>query len=298
MSFSANVKTELCQVRLDGPNARNALISGLVFSIGKRSGEQLRIGSEFSDVVKLALKLIRSGYAGEVSFRGDENSPFSKKKIYELHYRMSEAFQSAIVYEDYRNSEYVLESSLGYFLRGVFLGVGSVTDPHKSYHLELVFKEEWQAQWISQLLQSRYSLNAKIVSRKKSFVCYLKESENISDFLTIVGSVSSLLDYENTRVYKQVMNKINRAINCDTANINKATDAAIVQLEAIRILQEANALSKLGEKCIEIAELRIENPELSLTELGQLTYPPISKSGCNHRMKKIIEEAKRLRDTK
>lgn len=296
MSFSSNLKNELCRARLDGKDSKNALLAGIVFSIGKTdviSGD-LSIASESSDVIKLVLKLIKTEFEQVVQFKGDDNSPFSRKKIYEIRFLPNARFQQEIVIarEDFR-----YHSSIGFFLRGVFLGVGSITDPNKSYHLELVLKDEDMASWIASVLQSVYGLKAGVVARKKSYICYLKEAENISDFLTIIGSVGILLEFENTRAMKQIVNKINRVINCDTANINKVTDAAIVQAEAIDILIKADALKRLGEKYVEIAELRLQNPELSLTDLGELADPPITKSGVNHRMKKILAEAMRIKNS-
>lgn len=292
MSFSSNLKNELCRARLDGNGAKNALLSGIVYSSGRLADGTVRVASESPDVVRLVFKLVKSGYDPNIRFNGDEQNPFSKKKIYEISFVSSPRFEENVLFSE---DVFPFEASLGFFLRGVFLGVGSVTDPQKGYHLELVFKEEAKVRRIADLLRRNYGLNAKITGRKASHLCYLKEAENISDFLTVIGSVGSLLDYENKRAFKQVRNKINRVINCDTANINKTTDAAIVQVEAIRILQKADCLKKLGEKYIEIAELRLENPELSLTDLGQLADPKITKSGVNHRMKKILQEALRIK---
>lgn len=297
MSFSSNLKNELCRARLDGKDSKDALLAGVVFSIGRTNpdSQRMSIASESSDVIKLVLKLVKNEYGQEVRFKGDENSPFSRKKIYEVQFLPNSKFQQNIFVE---RESFQFHSSVGYFLRGVFLGVGSMTDPNKAYHLELVLKEENKAAWIASMLQSIYGLKAGVVARKNSYICYLKEAENISDFLTVIGSVGILLEFENTRAMKQIVNKINRVINCDTANINKVTDAAIVQVEAIHILKEADALKKLGEKYIEIAELRLENPELSLTDLGQLADPVITKSGVNHRMKKILSEAMRIKKSR
>lgn len=293
MSFSSNLKNELCRARLDGADSKNALLAGIVFAIGKMDASgHLGIASESSDAIKLVMKLVKNEYAQEIQFNGDESSPFSRKKIYEIRFIPNQRFRQEVEFE---RLDFKFQSSIGFFLRGVFLGVGSITDPSRAYHLELVFKEEAKADWISSILQNMYGLKAGVVVRKNSYVSYLKEAENISDFLTIIGSVGTLLEFENTRAYKQIVNKINRVINCDTANINKVTDAATIQVEAIHILQNAEALKKLGEKYVEIAELRLENPELSLTDLGQLADPPITKSGANHRMKKILSEAMKIK---
>lgn len=292
MSFSAKIKTELCGARIDGSRARVAVLSGLMFTIGAVQDEHISMATESSDVMKLALKLVKSEFTKEVKLDGEANSPFSKKRIYRIAFENSKNFsEMAATHSD---GEFRFDDSLGYFLRGVFLGAGSVTDPKKAYHLELVFKDERRAELIMFLLRQRYSLNAKIVERKNAKVCYIKGAENISDFLTITGSVGGVLEFENTRVLKQVINEINRTINCDTANIDKSTDASLVQVSAIEYLVERGMLKGLGAKYEQIAELRLANKELSLKELGQLASPKLTKSGCNHRLKKILSEAERL----
>lgn len=294
MSFSSELKSELCAARLEGAEAKNALLAGLIYTVGRREGQEMSLASESSDVVKLALKLLRNTFGIASSINGDENSPFSNKKIYEITFVPNKRFLAGVSFSDDPAEPFKFEASPGYFLRGVMLGVGSVTDPQKAYHLEMVFKEEDRAKWIAGMLAQRFDLNAKAIRRKNSYICYIKEAEHISDFLAAIGSVTALLKFENTRVYKQVTNKINRAINCDTANINKSTDAALAQVAAIRQLKEAGELERLGERYVEIAELRLANPELNLAELGQLVVPALSKSGASHRMRKIMAEAKRL----
>ncbi len=296
MSFSSKLKTELCKAKIEGVAAKNALIAGIIFSIGKADGDVITIGTESSDVVKLVLKLLKNGLGTDIELNGDESSPFSKKMIYGISFRVTPKLQSDVLD---RISESTIghsfDESLDYFIRGVFLGVGSVTNPQKGYHMELSMKNEWRAMCINRFLTVHYDLVSKVLPRKNSYICYLKGAENISNFLTIIGAVSSFFEFEDARVLKQVRNNINRKINCDLANINKITDAALIQTKAIAILKDAGKLKKLGKKYEEIAALRMEYPELSIAGIAELTDPPITKSGCNHRFNKIIEEAKKIK---
>ncbi len=296
MSFSSRLKSELCQAKVEGRVAKNALLAGVVFSIGREEDDVISVGTEASDVVKLVLKLVKSGFGRDVVLSADENSPFSKKKIYEIRFKKSEKLEHEVLRKiSPDNAMYEFEDSVDYFIRGVFLGVGSVTNPTRGYHLEFPFKEAWRADCIHKILTYHYELSNKVLPRKNSYVCYLKGAENIANFLTIIGSVSTFFEFEDARVLKQVTNNINRIMNCDIANINKITDAAKVQMEAIHLLKEAGVLRKMGDKYVEIAELRLEYPELSIGGLAEFTDPPITKSGCNHRFNKIMEEARKIK---
>lgn len=179
------------------------------------------------------------------------------------------------------------------YLRGAFLGNGFISNPKKAYHLELVCNNRQQADFVMALM-SYYNLNAKINNRRKQWVVYLKESENISDFLNIIGAHKALLELENVRVYKELSNSANRAYNCDIANTNKIVDTGTRQLLAVEKIMQAGILSSLPENLQETAKLRLENPESSLLELCQMFDPPISKSGVNHRLRKLEKIAEEI----
>ena len=181
------------------------------------------------------------------------------------------------------------------FLRGAYLSVGSMSDPNKAYHLELVCTDERQAMQIKGLLWD-FDLEAKVVLRKKYYVVYLKEGENISDFLTIVEAHQGKLEFENTRIVKDMRGMVNRKVNCEVANINKTVNAAAKQIAAIRYIQEHGGLVQLDPQLLEMAYVRLENPDSSLEELGKLLKPPVGKSGVNHRLRKIKEFANGLKD--
>ncbi|MBQ3104320.1 MAG: DNA-binding protein WhiA [Lachnospiraceae bacterium] len=176
------------------------------------------------------------------------------------------------------------------FLRGAFLCIGSMSDPEKGYHLELVCGNKGQAEQIKEVLQG-FELDAKIVSRKKYFVVYLKEGSNIVDFLNICEAHIALMELENLRIVKEMRNSVNRRVNCETANISKTVNAAARQLEDILFVRDFVGFQKLSPTLRQMAQVRLEFPEASLKELGQYMDPPLGKSGVNHRLRKLSEIA-------
>lgn len=181
------------------------------------------------------------------------------------------------------------------FLRGAFLAGGSISDPEKTYHLELTSRTLLQAQDLSRILGT-FHLKARIIRRKGSYVTYLKEGENIVDFLNIVGAHSALMELENVRILKGMRNNVNRIVNCETANLEKTVNASLRQVENIRYIAENIGFDKLPDNLRNIAELRLEYSDSNLVELGQLLSPPLGKSGVNHRLRKLDEIAEKHRE--
>ena len=180
------------------------------------------------------------------------------------------------------------------YLRGCYMAVGSMSDPYKSYHLELVCGLQAQAEQLLKILHD-FSLDAKMIIRKKYHVVYMKEGENIADFLNITEAHKALMEFENTRIYKGMRNMVNRKVNCEAANITKTVNAATRQVEDIRLIREKMGLEGLPEPLRQMAYVRLENPQASLGELGKLLDPPVGKSGVNHRLRKLGELAKELK---
>ncbi len=172
------------------------------------------------------------------------------------------------------------------FLRGAFLAGGSISDPEKTYHLELTSRTSEQAEEISRLL-SGFGLHARIITRKGSYVTYLKEGENIVDFLNVIGAHKALMELENVRILKGMRNNVNRIVNCETANLAKTVNASVRQAENIKYIVQNIGLDKIPPSLREIAELRLEYSDANLVELGQLLTPPLGKSGVNHRLRKL-----------
>ncbi|MDR0569889.1 MAG: DNA-binding protein WhiA [Clostridiales Family XIII bacterium] len=180
------------------------------------------------------------------------------------------------------------------YLKGLFLGGGSVTDPEKAYHLEVVCRSAALAGDVRKLLNSFVDIHGKLAPRKKHFVVYLKESEQILDILNIMGAHNQLLKLENIRIVKDLRNRTNRITNCDSANVDKAIQAAEKQIADIERLRGAAGLDALPQGLRDLAVLRLENPDASMSELGEMLSPPLKKSGVSHRFRKLGELAGRL----
>ncbi len=180
------------------------------------------------------------------------------------------------------------------FLRGAYLAIGSMSDPEKSYHFELVCLSEAQAIQIRDIMIG-FQVDAKIVVRKKYYVVYVKEGSGIVDLLNIMEAHVSLMNLENLRILKEMRNSINRRVNCEAANITKTVNAASKQIDDILYIQKTAGFSCLQDNLREMAEVRIEHPEATLKELGGYLDPPVGKSGVNHRLRKLSEFADKLR---
>ncbi|MBO4902931.1 MAG: DNA-binding protein WhiA [Lachnospiraceae bacterium] len=182
------------------------------------------------------------------------------------------------------------------FLRGAFLAAGSVSDPEKSYHLEIVCQSDERADEIRDLLRT-FEIDAKTVLRKNHHVVYLKEGSQIVDTLNVIGAHVALMDFENSRILKDMRNNVNRRVNCETANIGKTVTAAVKQAEDIELIRKSRIYRELPESLRCIAEARLRYPNVSLKELGELVDPPVGKSGVNHRLRKLSEIAEKLRNS-
>lgn len=177
-----------------------------------------------------------------------------------------------------------------WLVKGCYLGAGSINNPEKKYHLEIGIAQESQAQQIMQYLQT-YNIKSNLIEKSNQYSVYIKDGEEISKFLALIGANKSVLRFEEIRVQREMNNKINRIVNCETANLNKTINASIEQIEAIRKLKNTGNFEKMGQPLKEIAELRVQNPNASLIELGKMLKKPVGKSGVNYRLKKIMEIA-------
>lgn len=182
------------------------------------------------------------------------------------------------------------EELLKAIIRGAFLGAGSINNPEKKYHLEIILSTKSNAEKIINILKI-FTIEAKNLERKNGHSIYIKDGEQISKLLALIGANSSVLKFEQIRVLRDMKNNVNRKVNCETANLNKTVNAAVRQIEAIKKLQKTGEFDKLSESLKEIAKIRIENPDASLVELGQMLKNPIGKSGVNHRLNKILSVA-------
>ncbi len=185
------------------------------------------------------------------------------------------------------------QENLKSIIRGVFLGAGSINNPERKYHLEIVLSNIENMEEIVEILNI-FEIKVKTLESKNKYSIYIKESEEISKFLALIGASKAVLKFENIRIQKEMRGKVNRLVNCETANLNKTINASIEQIEAIEKIQKAGKFNKLDDNLKEIAILRLENPDMSLIDLGKKLKTPIGKSGVNYRLKKIMEIAKSL----
>ena len=181
------------------------------------------------------------------------------------------------------------------FIRGAFLASGSISDPEKGYHFEIVCSDAKRAEQLQTIIRS-FSVDAKIVQRKKSHVVYVKEGAQIVDMLAVMEANVALMDLENIRILKEMRNSVNRKVNCETANINKTVNAAVKQMEDIKLVRQKIGFEQLNEGLAQVAELRMQYPEATLKELGMMLSPQVGKSGVNHRLRKLSAMADELRE--
>jgi len=309
MSFSGNVKDELAGHATTARHCQIAELAAILQFCGRivrtESGENaLCVNAENETVLKKCFTLLRKTFNIEKStIKSDEISGIK------LEHSTITIFDSVLVWNIFQTLKLVGENGIFYgfdepispmliknsccrraFLRGAFLCTGSMSDPVKGYHLELVTDNERKAFQLQQVIRE-FELDAKIIRRKKYFVVYLKEGSNIVDFLNICEAHVSLMQFENERIVKEMRNSINRRVNCETANISKTVNAAAKQISDIEKIRDRIGFSNLPENLREMAIVRMEYPDASLKELGQYLVPPVGKSGVNHRLRKLGEIA-------
>ncbi len=214
---------------------------------------------------------------------------FSKDVKTEILFRHSKKFKDFTFPQNTNNINPAL--TLAY----LFVQNGSVNDPRSSYHLEFVFDNAMQAEIVSKLVEEQ-GFRAKTSVRKDKHIVYLKDRENIADFLGFVGAVNAMMKMENSLILKDMRNSVNRRVNFETANIERTVGAAVREIEDIKYIEVNGGLKQLSEGLRKTAEIRIEYPDASLKSLGEKMNPPIGKSGVNHRLRKIREYAQNLRE--
>lgn len=174
------------------------------------------------------------------------------------------------------------------FIREAFIKKGFINDPNKDYHLEILFKSKKKAEQLKNIIEG-FDINIKLTKKDAQYMLYLKEGEEISSFLALMGANKAVIKFEEVRVIKETRNNINRLVNCETANINKTINAAVKQIESIKKLKKTKEFNKLSDNLKELANLRIENPDATYEELGKMLSKPIGKSGVSHRLDKIVK---------
>lgn len=306
MSFAAETKKELTRLELEECGAQSELaalirMNGSISIVNKQLG--LDITTENAAIARRIYSLIKYvyDYPAEVLVR--KKMRLKKNNVYIV--RMREFAQEMLEHLKIMDSGFLftrkIDASLintsckrRAYLRGAFLAGGSLNHPEASYHLEIFSNYEDHTKSLAQLM-NRFELNVKFLPRKNGFILYMKESEKITEFLKIVGAHNALFAFEDIRIVKDMRNSVNRLVNCETANLNKTVSAAMKQVEHIKLIDDQLGLDKLPKKLREVAQLRLEYPDVTLKELGELVDgEPISKSGINHRFRKLSDIAEKL----
>ncbi|AND86012.1 DNA-binding protein WhiA [Clostridium tyrobutyricum] len=313
MSFSLKVKNEVCRYINISKGEAVAELSAIMkvsgtLSLGSNKQISFKVNTENPTIARFIFIILKDKFDIHSKILATKSNSLKKNNIYivviteKMHVENLLKDIGLLKKEenvfslDYSIPDIVFEKDeyKKAYIRGAFLGGGSISNPEKTYHLEFVTHNENYAHDLSNLI-NEYGLNSKVIQRKSSFIVYLKEGEQIVDLLNIVGAHSALLDLENIRIMKEMRNNINRLVNCETANLSKTVNASVRQTESIKLIKREIGLLRLPQNLREIAELRLNHPDESLKELGEMLNPTVGKSGVNHRLRRIEKIADELR---
>ena len=309
MSYTTRIKDEisLSTTEYEKPEII-AETCGFIRNNNTITKGKIILTNENINIINYLIHHMKRLYQIEVQQDVIDNLNFSKKELYQITIedKDNKILKDLGILDDNNKylinpPEYILDDmeTIKAYLRGVFLTVGSINDPKTSrYHMELLINNPEEAIFVQKLL-NMYELNAKILNRDKGFMIYIKEAEKISDFIKILGANNAVLYYEDIRIYRDEKNLTNRLNNCEQANTDKIIETTTKQLKDIELLEETASLSLLDEKCMQAVEYRKKHPESSLKELAEIisreTNQKITKSGLNHRYRKIKDLAERIR---
>ena len=293
MSFSSDVKAELCRTALSRRCCAQAEAYGVLLYCGQFDARQVRITTESADFAARLPALFKKAFqmtfdrvpeegAAKWIFTltaADKLAALGEPSGYHPAEPRPHHINFAVREEDHCRPA---------FFRGAFLAGGSVTDPSKRYHLELATPHRSVSRELRALMQEA-GFSPKESCRKANYITYFKQSEAIEDFLTAIGAPLAAMELMNAKAEKDLRGSVNRRVNCDAANLDKAVEAAQGQIEAIYRLEERGMLEELPDKLKEAVDLRMAHPEMTLTQLAELCHPPVSKSAFNHRLRKLME---------
>lgn len=300
LSFSNDVKNELSRLETNEVCCDKAELLGVLRMSGAIVIRGMNIGIHFSTenaaLARRVLQILKSNYQVQTEVVITRSRRLKKNNRYQV--RVLPAPQVSIAMtelqllsmeSDLKNPLLAKQCCKRAFLRGAFLGGGSISRPSSDYHLEMVTGNEDFARSIIKVMHT-FSMKAKLTDRKNDYIVYLKDGESITNFLRVIGAHNSMMEFEGVRVLKEMRNNVNRRVNCETANLGKVVKAAVRQVNCIKFIDEHMGLSELPQTLQETARLRLEYPDASLNELVEHSGG-IGKSGVNHRLKKLQEIA-------
>lgn len=298
MSFTGDVKTELSENYIMNETSQKAFTYGFLLFGKSFSARSIKCSSDYECVIKCFAQSVYELTGVKPVVNKLKSGKYTMRILTSVdRKKVIEAFDHSVNDISLRINHGFFEDDecYGAFIKGVFLACGTVSNPDKNYHLEFVVPHIKLSQDLMKILND-LDLNAKYILRKYSNVIYIKDSEHIEDILTMMGAVNSSLYIMGIKVQKDVRNKINRQMNFESANMSRSIEAGLVQVRAIEIIQKKQGLESLPVELKELAILRLENPDMSLKELGASLSSPISRSGVNHRLEKIISIAEKFKE--
>lgn len=314
MSFSFKTKNELSRIPINKSCCSLAELSALIrmsgsISFSGKGKISFKVVTENAAIARRVFTLLKTHYKIQTEVMVRKNRQLKKNNIYSIvvttEMGAEDILEQVGIVKENKEGKKALNYGIPLsllrkscckrsYIRGAFLGGGSISDPEKTYHLEFVTYSEKHSRDLCDLINT-FDLTAKIVERKNTFVVYIKEGDQIVTLLNIMQAHKSLLDLENIRIYKDMRNNVNRIVNCETANLSKTVTAALRQIENIKYIQKNIGFRKLPQNLKDVAELRLNYEDLSLKELGQMLDPPVGKSGINHRLRRLDKIAEDLK---
>jgi DNA-binding protein WhiA len=315
MSFSSTVKEELSRHIGSGRHCKIAEIAAIINICGKikvisNNEITIKVQTENAAVARKYFTLLKKTFNINVEVLIRKNTQLKKSRTYIMYITnatqalkilksigIAESGEDGRIHIVQRINPLIVQSTCckRAYIRGAFLGSGSLSDPEKTYHLEFVSQDKSQSEDLRNLINS-FGMESKTIMRKRYYITYLKEGSQIVDLLNIMEAHVALMDLENVRILKEMRNNVNRIVNCETANLRKTVSAAVRQVEDIKYIDKTVGLNSLPEPLEEVARIRLEYTSATLKELGTFLDPPVGKSGVNHRLRKISNIAEKLRD--
>lgn len=313
MSFSSMIKEELSRHVGNARHCRIAEIAAIINESGQieynvtSNKYGIKVHTENPTVARKYFTLLKKTFNISVEVVIRRSKHLKKKRVYYVY-----VFKKDDVINVLKACHLLVQGEVRYhidpllvatnccrrsYIRGAFLASGSMSEPDKTYHLEIVDIHERHSYELQQLI-NHFDMDSKIIMRKKYYVLYLKEGSQIVEFLNVIEAHVALMELENLRILKEMRNNVNRMVNCETANLKKTVSAAVEQISDIEFIDETVGIDKLPSILQELAYARMEHSEASLKELGQMLSTPVGKSGVNHRLRKISEFAEQLRDSR
>lgn len=280
MSFSSEVKEELARQHSKSKHCQIAELAAMIMQEGRISMSPLALSFDTENPILIEKYAALMKRAFEIDVSKELDSHNCKKIV--------EAIQGLYLEKTCCKRA---------FIRGAFLASGSMSDPNKAYHFEIVCRTPEQAGRLQELMKE-FETEPKVIERKNYYVVYLKEGSQIVDMLNVMEAYVSLMNLENVRILKEMRNSVNRKVNCETANISKTVNAAVKQIADIELIRDTEGLDSLPMPLREMAQVRLDHPEAPLKDLGTYMDPPVGKSGINHRLRKLAAVADAIRESR